>query len=216
LKLDNSVATADYIESEPVGLTEVKVGQEYEVVLTTFAGLYRYRLGDVVKVTGFYNSSPQLSYICRKNLILTVNIDKTTEKDLQISVDKATELLKEENVDLVDFTSYADLSTVPGHYVIFWELSDSLNEGIVKRCCSIMDETFIDPGYVVSRKANTIGPLELRIVERGTFRKIIDYYTSHGGAVNQFKTPRCISTNQALLDILNKNTIQTCFSTLFS
>lgn len=214
--LDQSVATAHFIESEPVGMTEVKVGQQYEVVLTTFAGLYRYRLGDVVKVTGFYNSSPQLSYICRKNLLLTINIDKTTEKDLQISVDKATELLKEENVDLVDFTSYADLSTDPGHYVIFWELSDRLNEGILKRCCSIMDETFIDPGYVGSRKAGTIGPLELRILEKGTFRKIIDYYMGRGGAMNQFKTPRCISSNQMLLDILNKNIIQTYFSTLFS
>lgn len=215
-KLDKNVATADYIESEPVSLTEVKVGQQYEVVLTTFAGLYRYRLGDVVKVTGFYNSSPQLQFICRRNLLLTVNIDKTTEKDLQISVDKATELLKEENVDLVDFTSYADLSTEPGHYVIFWELSDRLNEEILKRCCSIMDETFIDPGYLGSRKAKTIGPLEIRIVEKGTFRKIIDYYMSRGGAVNQFKIPRCISFSQDLLDILNKNVIQTCFSTLFS
>jgi len=69
-------------------------------------------------------------------------------------------------VDLVDFTSYAYLSTDPGHYVIFWELSDSLNKGIVKRCCSTMEETFIDPGYVGSRKAGTIGPLELRIVEK--------------------------------------------------
>lgn len=215
-KLDQSVAAANFIESDTVGMTEVKVGQQYEVVLTTFAGLYRYRLGDVVKVTGFYNSSPQLSYICRKNLLLTINIDKTTEKDLQISVDKATELLKEENVDLVDFTSCADLSTHPGHYVIFWELSDRLNEGILKRCCSIMDETFIDPGYVNSRKARTIGPLELRILEKGTFRKIIDYYMGRGGAMNQFKTPRCISSNQMLLDILNNNTIQTYFSTLFS
>lgn len=216
LKLDKSVATADYIESEPVGLTEVKVGQQYEVVLTTFAGLYRYRLGDVVKVMGFYNSSPQLSYICRKGLILTVNIDKTTEKDLQISVDKAAELLKEENVDLVDFTSFADLSTEPGHYVIFWELSGRLNEGILQRCCSTMDETFIDPGYVGSRKAGTIGPLELRIVEKGTFRKVVDNYMSLGGAMNQFKTPRCVTFNQVLLDILNNNKIQTYFSTLFS
>lgn len=215
-KLGESVATADYIESEPVSLTEVKVGQQYEVVLTTFAGLYRYRLGDVVRVTGFYNSSPQLQFICRRNLLLTVNIDKTTEKDLQISVDKATELLKEENVDLVDFTSYADLSTEPGHYVIFWELSDTLNEEILKRCCSTMDETFIDPGYLGSRKAKTIGPLEIRIVGKGTFRKIIDHYMIRGGAVNQFKIPRCISTRQELLDILNKNVIQTCFSTLFS
>ena len=29
-----------YIESEPVGLTEVEVGKIYEVVITNFAGKY--------------------------------------------------------------------------------------------------------------------------------------------------------------------------------
>ena len=57
-------------------------------------GLYRYRLGDVVRVTGFYNSTPQLSYMCRKNLLLTLNIDKITKKDLQIAFEKATRLVK--------------------------------------------------------------------------------------------------------------------------
>ncbi|GLJ36869.1 hypothetical protein SUGI_0744920 [Cryptomeria japonica] len=215
-KLDQSVATAHYTESEPVGLTEVKDGQDYEVVVTTFGGLYRYRLGDIVRITGFYNSTPQLSYLCRKNLLLTLNIDKTTEKDLQIAVEKAIRLIKEENVELVDFTSYADMSTEPGHYVIFWELNEKINESVLNRCCSIMDESLIDPGYVGSRKANTIGPLELRIVEKGAFRKILDHYLSLGAAASQFKTPRCVNSNQALFDILNSCVIQTHFSTFLS
>jgi hypothetical protein len=33
-------ANIHYIESEPVGLTEVKVGKIYEVVLTNFAGTF--------------------------------------------------------------------------------------------------------------------------------------------------------------------------------
>ena len=54
--------------------------------MTTVAipGLYRYRLGDVIEVVGFYNATPKLNFICRRNLILTVNIDKNTERDLQI------------------------------------------------------------------------------------------------------------------------------------
>ncbi|KAH9317066.1 hypothetical protein KI387_018835, partial [Taxus chinensis] len=202
-EINFSNPNGQHIESEPVGLTEVKVGEEYEVVFTTFAGLYRYRLGDIVKVARFYNSTPQLSYICRKNLLLAVNIDKTTEKDLQISVEKATQLFKEGSVELVDFTSYADLATDPGHYVIYWELSGTMEEKILNKCCSVMDESFVDGGYISSRKAKTIGPLELCIVEKGTFRKILDHYLSIGAAVSQFKTPRCINSNPVLFDILN-------------
>ncbi|GLJ36475.1 hypothetical protein SUGI_0732480 [Cryptomeria japonica] len=55
-KMFQTVANAHHTEAALLGLTEViKVGQDYEVVITTFGGLYRYRLGDIVRVTGFYN-----------------------------------------------------------------------------------------------------------------------------------------------------------------
>ncbi|GLJ36476.1 hypothetical protein SUGI_0732490 [Cryptomeria japonica] len=43
-----------------------------------------------------------------------------------------------------------------------------------------MDESLIDPGYAGSRKAKTIGPLEIRIVEKGSFGKILDHYLNLG------------------------------------
>lgn len=154
--------------------------------------------------------------MCRKNLLLTINIDKITEKDLQIAVEKATTVLGEENVELVDFTSYADMSTEPGHYVIFWELSEKVEGSVISRCCSVMDESLIEPGYAGSRKSKTIGPLEIRIAEKGTFRKILDHRLNLGTAASQFKTPRCLNSHQALLDILNNCVIQTHFSTYLS
>ncbi|KAJ9556055.1 hypothetical protein OSB04_010669 [Centaurea solstitialis] len=79
-----------------VGLTDVKVGEEYEVVVTNGAGLYRYQLGDVVKVTGFHNSTPELKFVCRRNLMPSINIDKNSERDLQLSVEAAAKLLAAE------------------------------------------------------------------------------------------------------------------------
>ncbi|KAF0933869.1 hypothetical protein E2562_019316 [Oryza meyeriana var. granulata] len=46
--------------AEPVDIAGVEAGRTNEVVATTFRGLYQYQLGDVVKVTGFHNSSPRL------------------------------------------------------------------------------------------------------------------------------------------------------------
>ncbi|KAL0464889.1 UNVERIFIED_CONTAM: Jasmonoyl--L-amino acid synthetase JAR4 [Sesamum latifolium] len=203
-------------EPQPVGLTEVKVGEEYEIILTNFAGLYRYRLGDVVKVKGFHNSTPELQFVCRRNLLLTVNIDKNTEKDLQLAVEAAAKLLAKEKLEVVDFTSRVDFSTEPGHYVIFWEISGEPRDEILQECCNCLDRSFIDAGYVSSRKVNTIGPLELRIVRRGTFHKILDHYVGLGAAVSQFKTPRCVGpTNATVLQILSLNGVKSYFSTAF-
>ncbi|ERM98778.1 hypothetical protein AMTRI_Chr01g108100 [Amborella trichopoda] len=214
---EQNAANAHYLEIEPIGLTEVKVGEEYEIILTNFAGLYRYRLGDIVKVMGFHNRSPKLQFVCRRSLLLTINLDKNTEKDLQLAVEEATRLLTPYRVELVDFTSFVDMSSDPGHYVIFWELNAvEVGATLLESCCSSMDRAFVDAGYVSSRKAGLIGALELRVLKRGTFQKILDHYLSMGAAVSQFKMPRCVgSSHQAVLQILNNNVVENYLSTAF-
>ena len=50
----------------------------YELVVTTPGGLYRYRIGDVVKVTRFHNNTPVLQFQYRKGQLF--NCCHTTEK----------------------------------------------------------------------------------------------------------------------------------------
>ncbi|KAH7293633.1 hypothetical protein KP509_28G034400 [Ceratopteris richardii] len=233
------VASDCFDEPSPVSLTGVEVGREYEVVLTTYGGLYRYRLGDIVRVTSFFNASPQLAYVCRKNVLLSVHIDKNSEKDLQIAVNEAMNELKRHDAkaELIDFTSLADLSTEPGHYVVFWELSKRIggnaisgdglshadehegarfDKSILQKCATAMDAAFVEPGYVGSRKVKTIGALELCLVERGTFRSLLNRYLQRGiGAIAQYKTPRCV-TSEAMRDILIKRVVYSVRSTAYT
>lgn len=148
--------------------------------------------------------------------MLTINIDKNTEKDLQLAVEAAAKLLAAKKLELVDFTSQADLSTEPGHYVVFWEVSGEASEEVLKECCNCLDSSFIDAGYVSSRKVKAIGALELRVLQRGTFHKILDHYVGQGSAVSQFKMPRCVGpTNRTVLEILSNNVAKSYFSTAF-
>lgn len=165
---------------------------------------------------GFYNSTPELKFLCRQNLLLSINIDKNTEKDLQLAVEEASKLLVAEKVDLIDFTSHVDVSKEKGHYVIFWELSGDADENVLKECCNCLDRAFVDAGYVSSRKVNSIGPLELRILKKGTFYKILLHSLSMGNTLNQFKTPRCVgSSNKSVLQIVCNNVVKTYFSTAY-
>ncbi|CAI8615987.1 unnamed protein product [Vicia faba] len=208
-------STDDFIEDKPIPLSKVIVGQHYEIVLTTFTGLYRCRLGDVVEVAGFHNGAPKLNFVCRRKLILTVNIDKNTEKDLQLVVERGSQILNKSKAEIVDFTSNADVKNQPGHYVIYWEIKGEVEDNVLDDCCREMDLAFADHGYVVSRKTNSIGPLKLCILERGTFKKILDSFIANGVALNQFKTPRC-TNNHVLLKILDTCTIKRFHSTAYS
>uniref|UniRef100_A0A0E0AP42 Uncharacterized protein n=1 Tax=Oryza glumipatula TaxID=40148 RepID=A0A0E0AP42_9ORYZ len=201
-----------------VSLVDVKVGCYYELVVTTFSGLYRYRVGDVLQVTGFYNRAPQFKFICRRNVILSIDSDKTNEEDLHNSVTTAKKILENQNYLLLEYTSYTDISTVPGHYVLFWEIKSThderpapLDAQLLESCCAAVEESL---DYVYRRcraHDRSIGPLEIRLVEAGAFDALMDLLVSHGSSINQYKTPRCIESSLAL-KLLNSKVIACFFS----
>lgn len=88
-------------------------------------GLYRYRLGDVIRVKSFRKTAPVYEFVRRKGVILSLHTDKTDEAELQAVVNKASALLTRTAMELSDFTSTADVTSLPGHYVIFWEMTNS-------------------------------------------------------------------------------------------
>nr|XP_027102235.1 indole-3-acetic acid-amido synthetase GH3.17-like [Coffea arabica] len=102
---------------ELVDLVNVQIGQQYELVVTTFTGLYRYRVGDVLMVTDFHNNTPQFKVVQRRNVVLSIDLDKTTEEGLLKAVSKAMQILEPLGYLLTDYSSYADMSSFPGHYV---------------------------------------------------------------------------------------------------
>ncbi|XP_027361423.1 probable indole-3-acetic acid-amido synthetase GH3.1 [Abrus precatorius] len=199
-----------------VDLADVEVGKEYELVITTYAGLYRYRVGDILRVTGFHNSAPQFHFVRRKNVLLSIDSDKTDESELQTAIENASKLLAEFNTSVVEYTSYADTETIPGHYVIYWELltKDSANspsEEVLNRCCLEMEES-LNAVYRQCRVADhSIGPLEIRVVKSGTFEELMDYAISRGASINQYKVPRCVNFTP-IMELLDSRVVSTHFS----
>ncbi|KAM7527083.1 hypothetical protein LguiB_030493 [Lonicera macranthoides] len=194
----------DVPNSRLVDLVHVRLGCYYELVVTTFSGLNRYRIGDVLQVTGFHNKTPQFRFICRRNVVLSIDNDKTNEEDLHKSITVAKKLLEPYNALLVEYTSYADTSSVPGHYVIYWEIklienkAAPLDADLLQECCITIEEEL---DYIYRRcraHDKSIGPLEIRVVRLGTFESLMDLSIEQGGSINQYKTPRCIKSNVAL------------------
>ncbi|EEF50139.1 Indole-3-acetic acid-amido synthetase GH3.17, putative [Ricinus communis] len=203
---------------ETVDLVDVKVGHYYELVVTTFTGLYRYRVGDILMVTGFYNNAPQFRFVHRRNVVLSIDTDKTNEEDLLKAVTQAKRLLEPLGFLMTEYTSFADTSSIPGHYVLFWELKtrgenvpEELDPIIMEQCCLTVEES-LDSVYRRCRKKDkSIGALEIRVVKHGTFDALMDFCLSQGSSVNQYKTPRCIKS-EAALKILDSRVIGKFFS----
>lgn len=160
-------------------------------------------------VTDFHNKTPQFRYVRRRNVVLSVDTDKTTEEDLYKAVTLSMRILEPLGFFLTDYTSYADTSSIPGHYVLFWELQRRANDNIpeldkgkIEQCCSLVEQS-LDLQYKKLRnQSNTIGPLEIRVVKEGTFNVLMDFYLSQGTSLSQYKTPKNIKSEKAI-EILN-------------
>jgi len=53
-------------------LWEVEAGKQYELVVTTSDGLWRYRLGDVIEIAGFHptDGMPIMKFVERRSVIM--------------------------------------------------------------------------------------------------------------------------------------------------
>ncbi|KAH7546593.1 hypothetical protein FEM48_Zijuj01G0218000 [Ziziphus jujuba var. spinosa] len=202
-------------QQELVDLVNVKLGHEYELVVTTYAGLYRYRVGDVLRVAGFKNKAPQFNFICRKNVVLSIDSDKTDEVELQNAMKNAVNHLVPFDATVAEYTSFADTTTIPGHYVLYWELSlngsTPIPPSVFEDCCLTIEES-LNSVYRQGRVSDkSIGPLEIKIVEPGTFDKLMDYAISLGASINQYKTPRCVKF-APIIELLNSRVVSKYFS----
>ncbi|CAN1763409.1 Probable indole-3-acetic acid-amido synthetase GH3.1, partial [Linum perenne] len=202
-------------KSQLVDLADVEVGKEYELIITTYAGLCRYRVGDILRVTGFHNAAPQFRFIRRKNVLLSIDSDKTDESELQRAIEDASKLLKEYKTSVVEYTSYADTKGIPGHYVIFWELlvknaRHAPTEEVMEKCCLAMEEA-LNSVYRQGRVMESIGALEIRVVQNGTFEELMDYAISRGASINQYKVPRCVSYTP-IMELLDGRVVSRHFS----
>ncbi|XP_062206976.1 probable indole-3-acetic acid-amido synthetase GH3.2 [Phragmites australis] len=198
-----------------VDLADAEAGKEYELVITTYAGLCRYRVGDILYVTGFHNSAPQFRFVRRKNVLLSIDSDKTDEAELQAAVERASRLLAPYDAGIVEYTSQADATTIPGHYVVYWELMVREGgawpeAGVFERCCLEMEEA-LSAVYRQGRNGDAIGPLEIRVVRGGTFEEVMDYAISRGASINQYKAPRCVSFGP-IIELLNSRVLSKHFS----
>jgi auxin responsive GH3 family protein len=186
-----------------VDLARVEAGREYEIVITTFAGLNRYRVGDVLRVSGFHNSAPQFQFVRRAGVVLSVDVDKTDEVDLQRAVERASALLQPHGASVAEYTSRTCTDRIPGHYVVYWELlllagAVEVDKEVLDGCCLEIEEA-LNTVYRQSRVVDgSVGPLEIRVVRPGTFEDLMDYTISRGASINQYKTPRCVTFPPAI------------------
>ncbi len=170
-------------------LDELVPGERYEIVLTTFGGLYRYRLGDVVEVVRYHHRTPVVEFIHRRGSLLNIAGEKTSEDAARQALMAA---LSREGMELVDFSAMEDLSTTPKRYVFFVELNLRGQAVDVAQLAARLEEALCraNPRYAAQRAR--LGPLWLHVMQPGAFQGLRDLLIRRGASPSQVKIPRVV------------------------
>ncbi len=167
--------------------TEVKPGELYRILVTNYSGFYRYDIGDVVEVVGFYEQAPLLIFRYRRGGLLS----STTEKTTEFHVTQVMQALQQKfSVLLEDFCVTLSDETLPPSYLVNIELApgEILEDysGFLTAFDLLLQETHTS--YAIKRP-DTIPSPRLRVLAPGSFAIVRQRQLLKGIPDSQLKFP---------------------------
>jgi hypothetical protein len=180
-------------ENHTLNIDELEIGEDYEIVITNLSGFYRYRINDVVRVTGYYNETPILKFIYRKNQLLSIAGEKTNEEYLRWAIEN---FARESHVSVNDYSIFADTTTNPGHYVFLLEPSEIVPKERIPYCRDILEKFMVhaNPTYGDLLRNGSLGPMEIVFLQQQTYQLYRDVMIMKGASANQLKPVRVIDS----------------------
>lgn len=179
----------------PLTIGEVELGKDYELVVTNFSGLYRYRIEDVVRITGFYNKTPKMEFLYRNNLAMNIANEKTTTQ----MVDWATEKLAEQfGITFKGYSYYGDTDADPVRYVLMVEPETEISKDSLPEMEKALDELLNESNekYFKYRRWGMLGDPKICVLKKGTYNDYREMLKKQGRVLNQIKPVTVINTDE--------------------
>ncbi|XP_071099603.1 uncharacterized protein [Haliotis cracherodii] len=190
---------------------QVTVGREYELVVTTPRGFYRYRSGDMVRVCGFYGNAPKYKVLHRRGDVLNVSFEKVPEAVMREAISEAC--CQWTSGRLVNFAAteniHVDIATDTSndalYYVIFVE-TDS-GQPLLQDEVSSIDFQLkrVSDTYRAFREKGTISKPRIVQLRPGTFELMTDKAVSRNPNLYRalYKHHHTVRKQETLLFLLD-------------
>jgi hypothetical protein len=157
-------------EAPARGAWQLDRGADYRVLVTTHGGLYRYDLGDVVRVEGRHLEMPVLSFLHRAGRVHSFTGEKLTETQVTLAVGTAAERC---GVTLAGFTTIPTWD-VPPRYQVCAEATGAPSwldlRHLVHQIEAELQAANIE--YASKRESGRLERVELLLVRPGSFEKL--------------------------------------------
>ena len=185
-------ADAEEGDNNTLTLDQLEEGKEYEVIITNQCGFYRYKIMDVIKVLGFHNKCPLITFAYRKGQLVNVCAEKTSEEHLNESVKRLGKAL---NVDFNDYALYIDNENPTPRYVMLLEPDSPIEIDKDGKYGKMFDDILseVNPEYkFFAQVRKSIAEPLILIQQQETHALWREYKLMKGSSANQVKPVRVL------------------------
>ena len=151
----------DRQRQHPLLAHQLRPGASYVPVISTSGGFYRYRLGDVVRCTGFHLQAPLLRFEGRIDQVSDLRGEKL---NAHMVTAKLQEAQQAHGVALT-FAMVVPVRSEPPHYTLFAE--GATIDALAALARSLEHAFHENPGYRYARMLGQLGPVEAAVVRDG-------------------------------------------------
>lgn len=168
-------------------LDELKPGEMYCPFVTTFSGLYRYNMNDILMASEpLFGTTPRVHMVSKVNGIVTITGEKLYEGQFVDAVKKAE---KETGMALNYFCGYADLKE--SRYDWFFEFEDkSTSQEAAEAFAKVADDNIKKANIEYEAKRNSFrlhDPQVFRLVENSFQQWKVGIINKSGQDASRFK-----------------------------
>ena len=194
LPIDDEEEGADE-NATPLLINQLEIGKKYEIIVSNFSGLYRYRMEDVVEVTRMHNNTPMIEFLYRRNLGMNIANEKTTTQMVDFAAKQTAEAMGNE---FVGHSMYADYSTNPPRYCMLAEPVNPVSEEDRQKYIDILDEKFkeFNEKYFKYRRWGMINRPEVLFLKPKTYWDYRESLREKGRVLNQIKPVTIINSEE--------------------
>lgn len=164
---------------------QLEVGRHYVMILTNGAGLYRYNIGDVVRVTGFMGATPTIEFLHRAGATCSLTGEKLTEDQVTAALSDTAQSL---DLAVESFTVCPAKEGFP-HYVALVEFSREPSRRALERFAMRFDEALEERNveYGSKRSSQRLAAPELWVVASGGYEGRRKQRLAGGASDSQIK-----------------------------
>lgn len=183
-------------------LHELKEGEKYCPFVTTFSGLYRYNMNDILQAASPFVNTPRVHMVQKVNGIVTITGEKLYEGQF---INAVTDAVKSTGLALNYFTGYANLNE--SRYDWYFEFTDcSVSQEQAQAFGKVVDDNIkkTNMEYKAKRDSFRLKDSAIYRLQEQAFDKFKESIINASGQdASRFK-PNVLSQNETHHALINK------------